>query len=88
MPLTRRDLLKTSAAALPLSAWLDAARAGAQTPAKSTLKRAVLVSMLPKELSWHDRFALAKAVGFDGKAVRASREGKRATHGVNLPRAE
>jgi hexulose-6-phosphate isomerase len=22
--------------------------------------------MLPKELSWHDRFALAKAVGFDG----------------------
>ena len=27
---------------------------------------AVLVSMLPKELSWRDRFALAKAVGFDG----------------------
>jgi L-ribulose-5-phosphate 3-epimerase len=65
MALTRRDLLKTSAA-LPLSAWLDAARAGAQSAAPPALKRAVLVSMLPKELSWHDRFALAKAVGFDG----------------------
>ena len=66
MAISRRDLLKTSAAALPLTAWLDAERAGAQTPAASPLKRAVLVSMLPKELSWHDRFALAKAVGFDG----------------------
>jgi L-ribulose-5-phosphate 3-epimerase len=65
MALTRRDLLKTSAA-LPLSAWLDAARAGAQSAAPPAFKRAVLVSMLPKELSWHDRFALAKAVGFDG----------------------
>lgn len=66
MPISRRELLKTSAAALPLAAWLEAERAGAQTPAASPLKRAVLVSMLPKELSWHDRFALAKAVGFDG----------------------
>jgi L-ribulose-5-phosphate 3-epimerase len=65
MALTRRDLLKTSAA-LPLSAWLDAARAGAQSAAPPAFKRAVLVSMLPKELSWPDRFALAKAVGFDG----------------------
>jgi len=66
MPLSRRDLLKTSAA-VPLSAWLEAARAGRRQPqAPSAIKRAVLVSMLPKELSWQDRFALAKAVGFDG----------------------
>lgn len=64
--MTRRDLLKGSAAALPLSAWLDAARARTQTQPAVGIKRAVLVSMLPKELSWHDRFALAKAVGFDG----------------------
>jgi L-ribulose-5-phosphate 3-epimerase len=65
MSITRRDLLKTSAA-VPLAAWLDAARAGAQTAQGGSLKRAVLVSMLPKELSWQDRFALARAVGFDG----------------------
>jgi L-ribulose-5-phosphate 3-epimerase len=64
---TRRQLLKTSAA-VPLAAWLDAARVAAapQTKAAGGIKRAVLVSMLPKELSWQDRFALAKAVGFDG----------------------
>ena len=65
MAMTRRDLLKGSAA-VPLAAWLHAAKAGAQTAAAGSLKRAVLVTMLPKELSWHDRFALAKAVGFDG----------------------
>jgi hexulose-6-phosphate isomerase len=65
--MSRRTLLKSSAA-VPLAGWLEAARASelAQTPAPPNIKRAVLVSMLPKELSWHDRFALAKAVGFDG----------------------
>jgi len=65
--MTRRQILKTSAA-LPLAAWLDAARdaEARQSPPPINIKRAVLVSMLPKELSWQDRFALAKAVGFDG----------------------
>jgi L-ribulose-5-phosphate 3-epimerase len=65
--LTRRDVLK-STAAVPLAAWLDAARdvEARQAPPPGKIKRAVLVSMLPKELSWHDRFALARAVGFDG----------------------
>jgi hexulose-6-phosphate isomerase len=65
MAMTRRDLLKSSAA-VPLAGWHAAAKAGAQTAAAGSLKRAVLVSMLPKELPWHERFALAKAVGFDG----------------------
>jgi L-ribulose-5-phosphate 3-epimerase len=49
-----------------------AADAGAQagggqaTPAPVRIKRAVLVSMLPDKLSWKDRFALAKDIGFDG----------------------
>lgn len=65
-PVSRRDVLRT-AAAVPLAQWLAAAEAAAQrAPARSSIKRAVLVSMLPKELSWHDRFALARAVGFDG----------------------
>lgn len=64
---TRRDLLKTTTA-VPLAAWLHAAKhaEAAQGTRPAPLKRAVLVSMLPRELSWQDRFALAKAVGFDG----------------------
>ena len=51
-----------------MAAWLDAARdvQSRQGAAPVNIKRAVLVSMLPKELSWQERFALAKAVGFDG----------------------
>ncbi len=68
---TRRTLLKTAAAAVPLAAWTDTLRAmdrGEVAPPQpaARIKRAVLISMLPRELSWHDRFALAKAVGFDG----------------------
>lgn len=68
---SRRTLLKTAAAAVPLAAWTDTLRAldrGEITPPQpaARIKRAVLVSMLPRELSWHDKFALAKAVGFDG----------------------
>jgi L-ribulose-5-phosphate 3-epimerase len=65
--LTRREVLK-STAAVPLAAWLDAVRdvEARQALAPVNIKRAVLVSMLPKELSWQDRFALARAVGFDG----------------------
>jgi len=64
---TRRDVLKTTAA-VPLAAWLDAARnvEARQVPGALAIKKAVLVSMLPKELSWQDRFALARAVGFEG----------------------
>src|SRR4030095_9242343 len=63
---TRRDVLRAAATA-PIGAWaraLDAAPLAIATGAG--LKRAVLVSMLPSSLGWKDRFALAKAVGFDG----------------------
>lgn len=66
--LTRRALLQT-AAAVPLAAWTDALRrpGSAQTPpAGDGPRKAVLVSMLPKELPWKERFALAKAAGFAG----------------------
>ena len=65
--LTRRHVLK-STAAVPLAAWLDALRdvEARQPLARVNIKRAVLVSMLPKALPWTDRFALARAVGFDG----------------------
>lgn len=68
---SRRTLLRTAAAAVPLAAWTDTLRAidrGELAPPQPAagIKRAVLVSMLPRDLGWHDRFALAKAVGFDG----------------------
>ena len=64
--LTRRDVLKTAAAA-PLAACAHTfAAAPATAAAGSTVKRAVLVSMLPTTLGWKERFALAKEVGFDG----------------------
>lgn len=65
---TRRALLKTTAA-VPLVAWTRAvgrAEAAQPPPAGAGPRKAVLVSMLPKELSWKDRFALAREVGFEG----------------------
>jgi L-ribulose-5-phosphate 3-epimerase len=65
--LTRRDVLK-SAVSAPLAAVLPELKLGPTTGGAATadIKRAVLVSMLPSSLSWKDRFALAKDVGFDG----------------------
>ena len=64
--LTRRDVLKTAAAAPLVACAHTFAAAPATAAAGSTVKRAVLVSMLPTTLGWKDRFALAKEVGFDG----------------------
>ncbi len=64
-PLTRRAVLK-GAAALPIAAWTGNVVASPPAPPPGRIKRAVLVSMLPESLGWKDRFALAKAVGFDG----------------------
>jgi L-ribulose-5-phosphate 3-epimerase len=75
--LSRRDVLKGVAAA-PIAAWAGTVEgaprltsSGAMPepklgPTTAGVKRAVLVSMLPASLGWKDRFALAKAVGFDG----------------------
>jgi L-ribulose-5-phosphate 3-epimerase len=53
----RRTFLRTTAAA--------AAAAPLATAARLPIKKAVLASMLPKELSWPDRFRLAKDCGFE-----------------------
>lgn len=65
---SRREFLKASAAAA-CGAGLDAARASfaATTPPTEPggIKKAVLLSMLPKQLSYADRFKLARDVGFE-----------------------
>ena len=71
--LTRRGFLKATvgsactapltglAAALPLAAI----RLAPPTPARSSIKKAVLISMLPEKMSYTDRFKLARETGFE-----------------------
>lgn len=68
--LTRRDLL-VSAAAASLSglSFPGTARAGQTPGTASGLRKAVWAGMLPKDLSWRERFALARDVGFEGIEV-------------------
>ena len=66
---SRRDFLKLSiaAGAAPWAALGSgpAASWASPLPAAGHIKKAVLISMLPKEMSYTDRFKLAKEVGFE-----------------------
>ena len=69
----RRTFLKLVAAALAAAAPAARAHAGTAgakrpqpSPASSTIKKSVLINMLPKELSYAAKFALAREVGFEG----------------------
>lgn len=57
----RRGFLETAAALAAVAALKPRPAAAAGNP-----KKAVLISMLPKELSFQDRFQLARDVGFAG----------------------
>ena len=60
---SRREFVRVLAA----GALIHAARpALAQSTPGAGLRKAVLISMLPAELSYSERFALARAAGFDG----------------------
>jgi len=67
---SRREFLKISvgaACATPLvSAAASFAGAAPAAPAGEHIKKAVQIYMLPKELSYADRFKMARDVGFDG----------------------
>ena len=69
----RRTFLKLVGAALAAAAPAARVHAGPTagnrtqpSPAASTIKKSVLINMLPKELSYAARFALAREVGFEG----------------------
>lgn len=73
---SRRSFLKqagvVSAAAATSSAFGSTASASAATLAAApggSPKKAVLIGMLPKELPYQERFALAREVGFEGMEV-------------------
>ncbi len=61
---TRRKFLKVSAGAAFASAF-DSLPTPAQSRSGSGIKKAVLISMLPKNLSYADRFRIARAAGFE-----------------------
>ena len=68
---TRRTALKSFAGLLlaagtPLTAGRRAGASPAQAEKGAAFRKAVLVSMLPKERSYADRFAIARAAGFEG----------------------
>lgn len=56
--MTRRTAISASVAAF--------AAANAPAATRLPIKKGILTSMLPKELSWKDKFQLAKDVGFEG----------------------
>lgn len=64
----RREFLKSIAAAaavLPIQSALGAQTASTQKPSASTIHKSTLISMLPKNLSYADRFALGRDAGFE-----------------------
>lgn len=65
---SRRGFMRTlGAGALVLPAMsLPAQSSPAQSPAPARIRKAVLITMLPRDLSYRERFALAKAAGFEG----------------------
>ncbi len=69
----RRAFVETVAGAAAVAAIGPRTALGAfaaqARPAAGGLKKAVYVSMLPKELSYRDRFQLARDVGFEGVEV-------------------
>jgi hexulose-6-phosphate isomerase len=60
-PIDRREFMKSAAAAAAVAAMGPGLAAAA-----GTMTKAVYVSMLPKELSYLDKFTLAREVGFEG----------------------
>src|SRR6476661_2120088 len=64
----RRAFLKTVAAVAVAGTEVVRARAEQQpaaAPAAGGIRKSVLISMLPKGLSYADRFAMARTAGFD-----------------------
>lgn len=73
----RRDFIKIAAAAMTAAAATKGAIAAASQKSVK-LRKAVLVSMLPKEMSYADRFKLAVDVGFEAMEAQTVSDPKEA----------
>lgn len=74
--LNRRSFLKMTA--MGTAASLLPEGLAAALPTAGPLKKAVLISMLPKQMSYLDRFKLAVNVGFDGMEAQTVNDPKEA----------
>jgi L-ribulose-5-phosphate 3-epimerase len=79
----RRSFLKSLAGLAAVPALGGRAAAGqtapaAPRPAASGIKKAVLISMLPRDRSFAERFALARELGFEGVEMQTVTEPDRA----------
>lgn len=70
----RRDFLKTSA--LGTAATLLSGKSLLASSAQGQLKKSVLINMLPRDLSYLDRFKLAVDTGFEGIEMQTVTEPK------------
>jgi len=76
---SRREFLRASVAAACAAGMPAAALAAPAAPeAPGKIKKAVLVGMLPKQLSYADRFKLAKDVGFEAVECQTIKDPKEA----------
>ena len=69
----RRSFMKSVAAAASVSAWAARAEARQNPPAGGAapgIRKSTLISMLPRELSYEARFALARDAGFEAIEMR------------------
>jgi len=68
--LDRRTFLKSLAATTAVTprtrAFADQSSPAAAAPFSTKIHKSILISMLPKEMSYADRFALAREIGFEG----------------------
>jgi hexulose-6-phosphate isomerase len=78
----RRTFLKILAAAVGTAGYAGRARAGQATPpgaAKSgTIKKSILISLLPKDRPYAERFAIARDAGFEAIEMQTITNGEEA----------
>jgi L-ribulose-5-phosphate 3-epimerase len=76
----RRSFLKRAGLATAALSLADAGSeaSSSRAPAPGPLKKAVLISMLPKQLSYSDRFKMAVDIGFEGLEAQTISDPKEA----------
>jgi L-ribulose-5-phosphate 3-epimerase len=84
----RRDFLKMTAAAAVAPSVLTSAVSSAGAQEEKKLFKALIIGMLPKDLSDAEKFRLAKKCGFDGIEARPMNDLKAAAEQAKVAREE
>jgi L-ribulose-5-phosphate 3-epimerase len=74
---SRRDFLKVTVGAA-CAAPLAAVSSSLSAPAQGSIKKAVLISMLPEKISYMDRFKMAREVGFEAVEAQTIKDQREA----------